>query len=246
MAFDWSTLALQTVNFLVLVWLLHRFLYRPVLAAIDRRRSEMTAAGERAAAAEARAASAERDWQRRRAALDAERLDLRRDAEAMAARRGEEVVAAARRQADAVVTEARLALAAERQEAVTALGAHAARVSATLAGRLLQVVAPGLGATPFVALLHTRLAELGPTERAALAAGPLRLELAPALPPPEDLAQWRCRLGALLEDVPMVVTLAPDLIAGARLVSPSAQLAVSWADALAAAQAEMTADAEAG
>ena len=32
MHFDWSTFALQTVNFAVLVWLLHRFLYRPVLA----------------------------------------------------------------------------------------------------------------------------------------------------------------------------------------------------------------------
>ncbi|MEO0035300.1 MAG: synthase, partial [Pseudomonadota bacterium] len=38
MSLDWSSLALQTVNFLVLVWLLQRFLYRPVLAAIDRRR----------------------------------------------------------------------------------------------------------------------------------------------------------------------------------------------------------------
>ena len=34
MRFDWWTLALQTVNFAVLVWLLHRFLYRPVLRMI--------------------------------------------------------------------------------------------------------------------------------------------------------------------------------------------------------------------
>ena len=38
MALDWSTLALEAVNFLILVWLLQRFLYHPVLAAIDRRR----------------------------------------------------------------------------------------------------------------------------------------------------------------------------------------------------------------
>ena len=38
---DWSTLALQTVNFAILVWLLHRFLYRPVLRLLDARRAEI-------------------------------------------------------------------------------------------------------------------------------------------------------------------------------------------------------------
>jgi F-type H+-transporting ATPase subunit b len=37
MLIDWFTVAAQTVNFLLLVWLLKRFLYQPVLAAIDKR-----------------------------------------------------------------------------------------------------------------------------------------------------------------------------------------------------------------
>ena len=41
MHFDWSTFALQTVNFAILVWLLHRFLYKPVLALVDARRAEI-------------------------------------------------------------------------------------------------------------------------------------------------------------------------------------------------------------
>ena len=41
MRFDWSTFALQTVNFAILVWLLHRFLYRPVLRLLDDRRAEI-------------------------------------------------------------------------------------------------------------------------------------------------------------------------------------------------------------
>jgi len=41
MLFDWSTLALQTVNFAILVLLLHRFLYRPVLRLLDDRRAEI-------------------------------------------------------------------------------------------------------------------------------------------------------------------------------------------------------------
>ena len=37
MLFDWFTIAAQLVNFLVLVWLLKRFLYKPILKAIDER-----------------------------------------------------------------------------------------------------------------------------------------------------------------------------------------------------------------
>ncbi len=39
MQIDATTFVLQLINFVVLVWILHRFLYRPVLAAIDRRRA---------------------------------------------------------------------------------------------------------------------------------------------------------------------------------------------------------------
>lgn len=41
MSIDWVTVAAQLVNFLVLVWLLKRFLYRPILDGIDARESEI-------------------------------------------------------------------------------------------------------------------------------------------------------------------------------------------------------------
>ncbi len=37
MRIDWSTLALQTINALVLIWLLARFLFRPVAGIIAER-----------------------------------------------------------------------------------------------------------------------------------------------------------------------------------------------------------------
>lgn len=37
MLIDWFTVAAQAVNFLVLVWLLKRFLYKPILGAMDAR-----------------------------------------------------------------------------------------------------------------------------------------------------------------------------------------------------------------
>jgi F-type H+-transporting ATPase subunit b len=48
MLIDWFTVIAQVVNFLILVWLLKRFLYTPILNAIDAR--EMRIAGELAAA----------------------------------------------------------------------------------------------------------------------------------------------------------------------------------------------------
>jgi len=38
---DWTTFALEIVNFLILVWILQRFLYRPVLDVIARRRERV-------------------------------------------------------------------------------------------------------------------------------------------------------------------------------------------------------------
>ncbi|MCH9698254.1 MAG: F0F1 ATP synthase subunit B, partial [Gammaproteobacteria bacterium] len=37
MLIDWFTVSAQIINFLILVWLLKRFLYQPILNAIDAR-----------------------------------------------------------------------------------------------------------------------------------------------------------------------------------------------------------------
>lgn len=39
MDFDWTTFVLEIINFLILVWILKRFLYQPVLGVIARRRA---------------------------------------------------------------------------------------------------------------------------------------------------------------------------------------------------------------
>ncbi len=239
MTIDWWTLALQVVNFLVLAWLLQRFLYRPVLAAIDRRRAETVAAHDRSEAAERRAEAAEAEWQARRQALEAEAALRRRQAEAEAAHRAEEVVAEARSQAGRLLAEARAAVAAERRQAGDALGRQAAGVAAALAGRLLQVVAPAAGPAPFLGLLADRLAGLTVDERAGLAGGPLTVEVAPPLAEAEQEGWRRRLLGQLGGAAELRFAAAPGLIAGARLVSPGAVLGVSWAEALTEAEREM-------
>jgi len=43
MLIDWFTVGAQALNFLILVWLLHRFLYKPILSAIDTREKGIAA-----------------------------------------------------------------------------------------------------------------------------------------------------------------------------------------------------------
>lgn len=88
MQIDATTFVLQLVNFVVLVWILHRFLYRPVLAAIDKRRAAIDKSMEDAKAVraeaerlraqfEGRLAEWERERLKARAALDSELAALR-------------------------------------------------------------------------------------------------------------------------------------------------------------------------
>ena len=58
MLIDWFTVGAQVINFLILVWLLKRFLYKPILHAIDAREQRITA---ELANADAKKANAEQE-----------------------------------------------------------------------------------------------------------------------------------------------------------------------------------------
>lgn len=76
MLIDWFTVGAQVVNFLILVWLLKHFLYRPILQAIAAR--EQRIASELAAAQTAQAAAqAQRDeFERKSRGFEQERAEL--------------------------------------------------------------------------------------------------------------------------------------------------------------------------
>jgi F-type H+-transporting ATPase subunit b len=105
MEFDWTTFVLEVVNFLVLVWLLKHFFYRPVLAVIARRREgiEKTLTDARATQAEAQA------LKDRYEARDAE---WSREKDAARAKLAEEIAAERQRAMDAL----HASLASEREK----------------------------------------------------------------------------------------------------------------------------------
>ena len=73
MQIDWTTLVLEIINFLVLVWILKRFLYRPVMEAIAARQQRVEGKLAEARAIEDGARELQQQYQRRLADWDMEK-----------------------------------------------------------------------------------------------------------------------------------------------------------------------------
>lgn len=84
MQIDWLTVAAQIVNFLVLVWLLQRFLYRPITNAMARREARIEERLSDARASRREAEDEARELQEKREALEASRQEMLEDARAEA------------------------------------------------------------------------------------------------------------------------------------------------------------------
>ncbi|HXM16687.1 MAG TPA: hypothetical protein VN933_15690, partial [Candidatus Eremiobacteraceae bacterium] len=81
MPIDWFTVVAQAINFLILVWLLKRFLYKPILHAIDEREKAIAAQLAEAEAKKAEAQKERDDFQHKNEAFDQGRAALLKKAE---------------------------------------------------------------------------------------------------------------------------------------------------------------------
>jgi F-type H+-transporting ATPase subunit b len=79
MQFDWTTFILEILNFLVLVWILQRFLYRPVLDLLDARQRKIFAIREEAQNMRAEAETMRLQYESRLADWQQERENSRRE-----------------------------------------------------------------------------------------------------------------------------------------------------------------------
>jgi F-type H+-transporting ATPase subunit b len=108
MLIDWFTVCAQAINFLILLWLMKRFLYKPILNAIDAREKSVAA---ETAAADARKADAQKErdeFQHKNEELDRQRAALLSKATDEAKAERQRLMDEARKAADA--------LGAQRQE----------------------------------------------------------------------------------------------------------------------------------
>lgn len=171
MLIDWFTVSAQVVNFLVLVWLLKRFLYRPVLDAIDARRSAVDS--QLAEAAEARA-----NADQEREALAARLAELQRGRQDQLEKARQEAVAERVRLTESTRQEVEALRRRLEREMAADIAAREAELTACIRNEAFAVaekVLTDLAATSLqsqmAAALVRRLHNLGPEDVAALKAG---------------------------------------------------------------------------
>jgi F-type H+-transporting ATPase subunit b len=110
MLIDWFTVGAQALNFLILVWVLKHFLYKPILNAIDAREKKIAAELADAAAKKAEAQKDRDEFQHKNEEFDGQRAALLSKATDEAKAEGHRLLDEARKAADA--------LGAKRQESL--------------------------------------------------------------------------------------------------------------------------------
>jgi len=82
MRIDWTTFVLEIINFLALVWILKRFLYKPVLETLTQRRAGVERILAESRATEARATALQSEFEHRLADWESEKANAREHLEA--------------------------------------------------------------------------------------------------------------------------------------------------------------------
>lgn len=222
MKIDFWTLALQAINALVLIWLLSRVLYRPVVRVIAQRREAATklladAEAERDRARQATAATAAQQAELaagREAAMKAAQTD----AEAARTR----LLAAAQAEVDMLRQQAQAERDKQRVAQQRAGEQRAAALAIDIAERLLDRLPASARVAGFLDDLVASLRALPDSQQQKLAkaATPLTLAAPRALAPDEQQRCMQAIQQAIGRTVPLQPAVDPNLIAGLELRSP--------------------------
>ena len=140
---DLPKLAFQVVNFLLLLYLLNRFLFKRVFALLDERSSKISKGLEDAEVAA-------RDRELARAEREAAVAEARKEANEMIARANKiaedtrnEILTDARAEAEKVSARAREEIVAEKERAIAELRGQVADLALTAAGKLVRAEMDG-------------------------------------------------------------------------------------------------------
>jgi F-type H+-transporting ATPase subunit b len=239
MFIDWFTVGAQVLNFVILVWLLKRFLYRPILNAVDARETRI--AGELADADSKRAeAQKERDeFQRKNEVFDQQRTALvgkaTREANAERSRLLEE----ARQAADTLSAKRQEALANDARNLNQAVALRVQREVFAIARKALTDLATTSLEERMSDVFIRRLREMDGKAKAGLAQA-LKTRSAPALVrsafdlPVEQRAAIQAALSETVSAESEVrFETVPDLVSGIELIVNGRKIAWSIGDYLA-------------
>lgn len=161
MGLDPVTIVAQIINFAVLVWLLNRFLYRPVRGMIAAREEKVRRRLEQAEATEARAQEALETYRQLQAQLERERGRLLAEAREAARQEQDRLLEAAAEEAQQARRRFAEALAAERAELAAAFQERLVRHVCDTSGRIVAHLAGVSLADAIIGTLEARWEEAG-------------------------------------------------------------------------------------
>ena len=245
MLFDWFTVGAQTLNFLILVWLMKRFLYKPVLDAIDAREKRIAQTLADAALKQSAADKERGEFQARNAEFDRQRSEMQAQVKAQAATERQRLLEEARQAADALRAKRQAALASELQSLQQGIARRSRGEVFALAGKVLADLADTTLESRMAEVFTRRLQALDAGDKAALAKalqaspGPVRVRSAFELPPAQQAALRQALHDTLAADTEVRFETAPALVSGMELTASGWKLDWNIAQALASLEQQV-------
>jgi len=223
MLIDWFTIGAQALNFLVLVWLMKRFLYKPILHAIDEREKRIAATLADADAKKAEAQKQQDDFQHKNEDFDRERAALVAKMQGEAKAKGARLIADAREAADALSAKREEALKSEAQALNQALTSRTQDVVFQIARKALSDLATTTLEERMGEIFTRRLREISNETKGHLAEA-LKSTSAPAivrsafeLPAREQAVVQNALNETFSAEVHVQFEVAPNVISGIEL-----------------------------
>jgi len=233
MRIDWWTLALQTVNVLILIWLLARFFFRPIMDIIAERQQEANRLVADAAADRQEAANMRADADKAQTGIAAERGKLIAAAQAEAQSERQNLLAQASQEIAKLRADAQTAIARDQAAAQQKIIAHAGELSVDIARRLLERFPHRDVLHAFAEGLCREVQALPVEARASVSSSTAsghRFEVVTAAPLSDEETRDLC---AALEQafgakLPLTFRSDPGIIAGIELNGPTVIIRNSW------------------
>lgn len=233
MLIDWFTVVAQTANFLILVWLLKRYLYRPILNAIDAREQGIAAQLADAAEKSAQALSEREQFIQKNKELDANRGTVLSQLTAEVAAERERLFASARRDADSLRAKQQDGLQREYQSLSTELAHRTQSEVFSIARQTLADLAGASLEERMAEVFVARLQQLDEDARRALSSGDALVRSAFELTPAQRATMESAVKAVLGADIQVSFELAPGLVSGLELIVQGQKIAWSVNDYLA-------------
>ncbi len=244
MTIDWWTLGIQTVNVVILIWLLGRFFWRPVAAMIEQRRDTAQRIVAEAEAKRGEATAALAEIERTRAGFARERDAILAAAHEAAERERATRLAEAEKEARSLEAAAKAAIEKEKQAVDKAWADRASRLAVDIAGRLAaRLDSPAVRAAFLDWLLKEIQALPDPARQAAAMEGAMLEATSATALLPVDEDRYRELIGKAFGAHPQIVFKADRaLIAGLELQGPHFIVSNSWRADLTQILADLTHD----